>query len=90
MERKYVRQYQNYDTIIPNMEEFQFVSNNDNEIFKKNEENSKEIQSVNNINLKTDDIILLALIALFLFENNGNMSTVLILGFLFLSEYIKL
>lgn len=83
MERKYIRQYQNYDTIIPNVEDFPILNDNS----EKEIESNNQIQSLNN--LKLDDIILLALIVMLLMEENKNFTTIAILGFLFISDYIN-
>ena len=87
MERRYVRQYQNYDTIIPDINDFQILNGESNEL--KEKDNNKSIQSVDNSSFKADDLILLGLLAIFLMEENKNWSMILILGLIFISDYIN-
>ncbi len=91
MERKYYRQYEPYKKIIPRQEDFPVLEfkNEANEI--TNEPEKKEIASKNNIlpfDLKLDDIIILAVLIMLLSESEKDSITIIVLAFLFLSEYI--
>lgn len=93
MDRKYYRQYDAYDKVIPRPDEFPPV-------FKAGESKPLPVPSVNdksevqglfpstNISLKADDIILLGLIVILLMEEQKDYLTIGLLAVVFLSEYL--
>ena len=89
MERRYYRQYESYKNVVPRKEDFPVLEFNDTEE-KNTDEESRTIAAGNVLpfNLKLDDIIILVLLFVLLSEQEKDTSTILVLAFLFLAEYI--
>ena len=91
MERKYYRQYENYDKVVPRPEDFPPVYRAEQEKPKESEALA-ETQNLTlhntGISLKADDIILLGLIVLLLMEEDKDYLTIGLLAAVFLCEYI--
>lgn len=91
MERKYYRQYDAYDKVIPRPEDFPPVYRVEKTEAVK-EEAPAETQAValhnTGISLKADDIILLGLIILLLMEEEKDYLTIGLLAAVFVCEYI--
>ena len=88
MERKYYRQYENFQKVIPRQDDFPVLEFKE-EVLQNNEEVKKEVASVTfpgKINL--DDIIIIALLIMLLSENEKDSVMIIVLAFLFLAEYI--
>lgn len=86
MERKYYRQYENFEKVVPNSNDFPVLKNPDAEIIK-----SESTIASNNIfsgNFKADDIIIIGILIMLLSEEQKDMSTILLLGLLLLSDYL--
>lgn len=86
MERKYYRQYENFEKIIPDSKEFPILKKPDAEII-----NSESTVASNNIfsgSFKADDIIIIGILIMLLSEEQKDMSTIILLGLLLLSEYL--
>ena len=82
VERKYYRQFDPKDNCFPKPPE-------KDSCVKENCENTKnELCKSNNISLKADDLILLALIVVLLMEEEKDYITIGILAAVFLSEYL--
>ena len=83
MERKIVRQYENFDTVIPKIDDFP--------VFNQTEtESTQEIKRINSTSdMKIDDLILIGLIAILLMEQEKNIPALIALGILFISDYIN-
>lgn len=85
MDRRYYRQYENFDTIVPRIEDFPVLNSEVNE-------NKREIKtnSANNLlkDLKLDDLVLIGILALLLAEEEKDITVILGVAFLFLAEYI--
>ena len=84
MERKYYRQYENFQKVVPRQEDFPVL-----EFKEENEDEKKELASVKfpgKINV--DDIIIIALLIMLLSENEKDSVMIVVLAFLFLAEYI--
>lgn len=93
MDRKYYRQYDAYDKVIPRPDEFPpvFKAGESKPVSLPSENEKSEIQGVfpsTNISLKADDIILLGLIVLLLMEEKKDYLTIGLLAVVFLSEYL--
>jgi len=91
LERKYYRQYDAYDKVIPRPEDFPPVYRVEQPKTKKEELSAQpQAVSVHNtaISLKADDIILLGLIVLLLMEEDKDYLTIGLLAAVFLCEYI--
>ncbi len=92
MERKYYRQREAYDKVIPRPEDFPpvFRAGAEPEIARTEEKcgNNLSLPSLGGISLKTDDVILLGLIVLLLMEDNKDYLTIGLLAAVFLAEYI--
>ena len=88
MERKYYRQYDSYDKVIPRPDDFPPVYRVEQP--KASEEATDTQVAVHNtgISLKADDIILLGLIVLLLMEEDKDYLTIGLLAAVFLCEYI--
>ena len=96
MERKYYRQYEKFNTIVPDASDFPTLD----EIRLPSEEvvnpseNVEKKESVSSgfcapsFNFRIDDIIIIGLIILLLGEDKPDNYTIALLGILFLSEYI--
>ena len=86
MERKYYRQYENFEKIVPNSKEFPVLNAPDAEIVN----NDTEVASKNILsgNFKLDDIIIIGILIMLLNEEEKDMSTILLLCLLLLSDYI--
>ena len=91
MERKYYRQYDAYEKVVPRPEDFPPVYRVEQPLNIK-EEQLPETQAVSlhstGISLKADDIILLGLIVLLLMEEDKDYLTIGLLAAVFLCEYI--
>lgn len=84
MDRRYSRKYENFDTIVPRVEDFP-VLNSNNQINNENEQ-----KSVNSMieGLKTDDIVLLTVLVILLMEEEKDFSAILSIGALLFAGYI--
>ena len=93
MQRRYYRQFENYDTVVPRLEDFpvlgaETVVANEPELPAVSEEKT-EISSKNSLfGLQLDDIIIIAVIILLLMEEEKDLSAIAVLGLLFLSGYL--
>ncbi len=93
MQRRYYRQFENYDTVVPRLEDFPVLGA---ETAEANEpvlpvvsEEKTEISSKNSLfGLQLDDIIIIAVIILLLMEEEKDLSAIAVLGLLFLSGYL--
>ena len=86
MERRYVRQYENFENAIPDFNKVQFPEKKevvDGEIINKD----TEVAGVKS-GFKLDDIILIGILIMLLNEEEKDTSTIILLALLFLSEYI--
>ena len=86
MERRYVRQYENFENAIPDFNNVKFPEKKevvDGEIINKD----TEIAGVKS-GCKLDDIILIGILIMLLNEEEKDTSTIILLALLFLSEYI--
>ncbi len=82
MQRRYYRQYENFDNIVPKSDDFPIISNITNKT-------QTELQNTSNANtFGIDDIILLAILVLLLSEEEKDITSILGIAFLFLAEYI--
>ena len=93
MERRYYRQYENYDTVVPRPEDFPLLNGVKTEPVTTSELPSvQEEAQVSNINslfgFKLDDIIIIAVIILLLMEEEKDFTAIAVLAILFLSGYI--
>lgn len=91
MERKYYRQYEMYDKIVPRPEDFPPVYRAEQpklKITEPTEETQTAALHNTGISLKADDIILLGLIVLLLMEEDKDYLTIGLLAAVFLCEYI--
>lgn len=86
MERKYYRQYENFEKVIPDAKEFPVLNTPDAEIINKDAEIAS--RNILNGNFKIDDIIIIGILIMLLNEEEKDMSTILLLGLLLLSDYI--
>jgi hypothetical protein len=77
VERRYVRQYENFENLVPEGKDV-FPSEN----------NECEISGKKNIDFKLDDIIIIGILIMLLNEEEKDTSTIILLALLFLSEYI--
>lgn len=85
MDRRYYRQYENFDTIIPRIEDFPILNTDANQ-----SKRDVKISSVSNPlkNLKIDDLVLIGILVLLLAEEEKDITIILGVAFLFLAEYI--
>ncbi len=92
MERKYYRQYEPYKKVVPRQEDFPVLEFNAETQADKSSGEEKRITGVKQkgflSDIKVDDILILAVLIMLLSENEKDSVTILILAFLFLSEYI--
>lgn len=91
MERRYYRQYDAYDKVIPRPEDFPPVYRVEQPKDVKEEiVQESQTAAVHNtgISLKADDIILLGLIVLLLMEEDKDYLTIGLLAAVFLCEYL--
>jgi len=86
MDRRYYRQYENFDTVVPRIEDFPILDANKS----SNQVNEAKIQKVTNpmLNVKLDDIVLIGILVLLLMDEEKDVNTILGIAFLFLAEYI--
>lgn len=89
MERKYYRQYENFNNVIPNASDFPVI-NQGKTVEPEIIEEKKEVSNIGlpNLNIKLDDIVIIAIIILLLCEEQKDSLTIILLAILFLSEYI--
>ena len=86
MERKIVRQYENFDTVIPQIDEFPIL----NQMEEINNTQSPEVKTINSVlDFKIDDLILIGLMVILLMEQEKNIPALIALGILFISDYIN-
>ena len=86
MERRYIRQYENFEKAVPDFNQLQFSQEKsipDEEAINK----EAEIASFK-AGFKIDDIILIGILIMLLNEEEKDTSTIILLALLFLSEYI--
>ncbi|MBQ2897406.1 MAG: hypothetical protein IJE46_03665 [Clostridia bacterium] len=85
MDRRYYRQYENFDTVVPRIEDFPVLNSESSE-----KERDVEVKGITNPlkHLKLDDLVLLGVIALLLAEEEKDITVILGVAFLFLAEYI--
>lgn len=88
MDRKYYRQYDVYDKVIPRPEDFPPVYRAGTVPVKCEENEPPKVQSGGGISFKADDIILLGLIVILLMEEQKDYITIGLLAAVFLSEYL--
>ena len=91
MERKYYRQYETYDKVIPRPEDFPPVYRAEQpkvNVVETTEETQTAALHNTGISLKADDIILLGLIVLLLMEEDKDYLTIGLLAAVFICEYI--
>lgn len=89
MERKYYRQYDAYDKVIPRPQDFPPVYRAGTQA--ESVVPAAEVKSASGFggfSLKADDIILLGLIVLLLMEEEKDFLTIGLLAAVFLSEYL--
>lgn len=84
MERRYVRQYENFEKAVP---DFNNLSVPEEKVSVDAEIINSETSSVKN-GFKIDDIILIGILIMLLNEEEKDTSTIILLALLFLSEYI--
>lgn len=86
MDRRYYRQYENFDTVVPRIEDFPVLGSDSAD----NKSDASKIQSLPaSINgLKIDDLVLVGILVLLLMEDEKDTATILSIAFLFLAEYI--
>lgn len=77
MERRYVRQYENFEKLIPESNNVQVSENKEYEVANKK-----------NFDFKLDDIIIIGILIMLLNEEEKDTSTIILLALLFLSDYI--
>lgn len=93
MERRYYRQYENYDTVVPRLEDFPVLQGRgreagaDESLPRVAGEAKADGQNML-FGFKLDDIILIAVIVLLLMEEEKDLSAIITLAILFLSEYL--
>lgn len=85
MDRRYYRQYENFDTIIPRIEDFPILNTDTNQ--NKRDVNISSV-SKSLKNFKLDDIVLIGILVLLLAEEEKDITIILGVAFLFLAEYI--
>ena len=85
MDRRYYRKYENFDTVVPRVEDFP-VLNADNQIAAFEEEN--KIQPANAHSLNTDDLVLLVVLVILLMEEEKDLTAILGVAALLFSGYI--
>ncbi len=94
MERRFLRQYENFDTVVPDISEFPILEDknqqSDEVIAEQHENTEKQVKSFDISNMKTDDLILLGLIGVLFLDKENNMNVIIILALLFLSDYITI
>ncbi len=78
MERRYVRQYENFEKVLPDNQEAK------GEITVQNAETA----SNKSFDFKLDDIIIIGILIMLLNEEEKDTSTIILLALLFLSDYI--
>ncbi len=88
MERKYYRQYDAYDKVIPRPQDFPPVYRAGAQQPAECVQEVKTTSGLGGISLKADDIILLGLIVLLLMEEEKDFLTIGLLAAVFLSEYL--
>jgi hypothetical protein len=84
MERRYVRQYENFENPVPDLNNSVLPEEKvkvDGEII------NTEVSNIKN-GFKLDDIILIGILIMLLNEEEKDTSTIILLALLFLSEYI--
>lgn len=95
MERKYQRQYEDFSSVIPRAEDFPVLNSNSFSAKEENEE-KEEICNITSPqssfyslfnNLKADDILLIAVLVLMLTDEKKDMSAILVIAALFMSEF---
>lgn len=84
MERRYVRQYENFENPVP---DFNNSGLPEEKVRVDGEIINTEVSSVKN-GFKLDDIILIGILIMLLNEEEKDTSTIILLALLFLSEYI--
>ncbi len=86
MERKYYRQYENFEKVVPDSNEFPRINVPDAEVVN----NDEQVTVSNTLlgNFKIDDIIIIGILIMLLNEDEKDMSTILLLGLLLLSDYL--
>ncbi len=84
VDRRYLRQYENYDTIIPKSEDFPTINQDGSTVRKV----ASDINSSNLENFHIDDIVLIGILILLLSEDQKDITAILGIAFLFLAEYI--
>ncbi len=82
MERRYYRQYENFDTVVPRIDDFPVLDAH-TAASTKCDDNSAILSGI-----KADDIILLGILILLLLEDEKDITAILGIAFLFLAEYI--
>jgi len=84
MDRRYYREFENYDTVVPRVEDFP-VLNTENKVSPTDAAR----QSTGFIKgLKSDDMMLLFVLVLLLMEDEKDVSAILSVVALLLAEYI--
>ena len=86
MERKYYRQYENFEKIVPDSKEFPILKTPDAEIIKS--ESSVASNNIFSGNFKIDDIIIVGILLMLLSEEEKDMTTIILLGLLLLSDQL--
>lgn len=81
MDRRYYRKFENFDTVVPRVEDFP-VLNSDNQISSGNS------ATKNDCGFKTDDLILLAILVLLLMEEEKDVTAIVSVAALLLAGYI--
>jgi hypothetical protein len=84
MERRYVRQYENFENPIP---DFNSSGLPEEKVKVDGEIINTEVSNIKN-GFKLDDIILIGILIMLLNEEEKDTSTIILLALLFLSEYI--
>ena len=85
MDRRYYKKYENFETVVPRVEDFPIL-NSDNQISSLDSENS--IQSVPKVSLKADDLVLLGVLFLLLMEEEKDVTAIVSVAAILLAGYI--
>ena len=84
MDRRYYRKYENFDTVVPRVEDFPIL-NSDNRISEVSNEATVKYASDD---VKTDELILLVVLIVLLMEEEKDMSAILSVAALLFAGYI--
>ena len=85
MDRRYYRNYENYDTIVPRPEDFP-VLNSDSQM--NSEKTAHLAQKSDSVGLKSDDLVLIVVLVLLLMEEEKDMTAIFSVVALLLAGYI--